>query len=138
MTRVFVDTSVLLLASGAADPRREECQQFLRRCTAPDVLIHVSAEAIQEFVFHRMRRVERRTALAETERIRSASTVHAFDGAVIDHMLRLLAVTGLSGRDAVHAATAIVAGFDQIVSVDRDFDGIPGLSRIGPAEWGQA
>lgn len=30
------------------------------------------------------------------------------------------------GHDAVHAATAIVAGFDQIVSVDRDFDGMPG------------
>lgn len=138
MNRGFVDTSVLLLASGGADPRRAECQDFLRRCTAPDVRIHVSAEAVQEFVLHRMRRVERRTALAETERIRSASTVHPFDGPVIDHMLHLLVVTGLRGRDAVHAATAILARFDEIVSTDSDFDGIPGLSRVGPAQWARA
>ena len=36
------------------------------------------------------------------------------------------------GRDAVHAATALRAGFSEIVSLDRDVDGIPGLTRVDP------
>lgn len=40
----------------------------------------------------------------------------------------------LGGRDAVHAATALSLGFDDIVSADRDFDAVPGLRRIAPAD----
>ena len=35
-------------------------------------------------------------------------------------------------RDALHAATALSAGCDSIVSTDADFDRLPGLKRVSP------
>ena len=45
-----------------------------------------------------------------------------------------MARSHVRGRDAVHAATALDAGFDTIVSTDRDFDGIPGLTQRDPRD----
>ena len=47
---------------------------------------------------------------------------------------RLIDATQVRGRDAIHAATALGAGFDTIVTTDRDFGSIPGLRRLDPAE----
>lgn len=40
----------------------------------------------------------------------------------------------LSTRGAVHAAVVRLQGLEAIVSVDRDFDEIPGLRRLDPEE----
>ena len=48
--------------------------------------------------------------------------------------LDLTATTRIGGRDAVHAATALLAGFDAVVSPDRDFAVVEGLRRLDPAE----
>jgi len=40
----------------------------------------------------------------------------------------------IRGRDAVHAATALVYGIETIVTPDTAFDGIPELTRIDPME----
>lgn len=34
----------------------------------------------------------------------------------------------------MHAATALAHGFTEIVSADTDFDDVPGLTRIDPAD----
>lgn len=43
---------------------------------------------------------------------------------------------GLSVRDAVHAATMLRNGIARIVSVDRAFEGIPGIQRLAPSAVG--
>lgn len=40
----------------------------------------------------------------------------------------------LDMRDAIFAAQALNRDIDAILSPDRDFDGIPGLERIDPAD----
>jgi predicted nucleic acid-binding protein len=40
----------------------------------------------------------------------------------------------LDVRDAIFAAQALNRGIDAILSPDRDFDEIPGLQRIDPAD----
>jgi len=35
-------------------------------------------------------------------------------------------------RDAIHAASAIVAGEQEVVSEDRVFDRVPGITRVWP------
>jgi len=60
--------------------------------------------------------------------------LHTFDDEVLTRALDLAGNSELGGRDAVHAATALTAGFEEIVSADRDFDAVPGLRRIAPAE----
>ncbi|MCK0112426.1 type II toxin-antitoxin system VapC family toxin [Ornithinimicrobium sp. F0845] len=136
MTQVFVDTSVLLLAQGSPHPLRESCRRFLGRCQERGAAIHVSVEALQEFTFHRLRARPRDQVVAEARVLRSSFVVHPFDARVLDQMLTLMEGSSLRSRDAVHAATATLAGFDLVVTADRDFAGVPGLAAVGPEEWG--
>lgn len=60
--------------------------------------------------------------------------LHDVDRDVLVGALRLVSSGSLGGRDAVHAATASAAGFAAIVSPDRDFDGLVGLTRVDPVD----
>jgi predicted nucleic acid-binding protein len=63
----------------------------------------------------------------------SLFTLLNFDREVLDLSLDLTErVPTIRGRDAVHAATALAYGIDRIISPDRAFDGIPGLTRLDP------
>lgn len=54
------------------------------------------------------------------------------DGTVIECAREFMAAPGLAPRDAFHAAHAVEAGCDWIVSADPDFDALPTLPRLGP------
>ncbi len=128
----FVDTSVLLVAAGGDSPDRAACQAFLQRAREQGRELHASVEAVQEFVHHRMRREGRAPALAKARALADACVLHTFDDEVLRAALRLIEGSDLRGRDAVHAATALRAGFAEIVSLDPDFDRAPGLVRVQP------
>lgn len=53
------------------------------------------------------------------------------NGTVTWRALELIREYNILPRDAIHAATAFVAGAETIFSQDKDFDGIKGLKR----EW---
>lgn len=136
MQRYFLDTAVLALATGGDHPLRGVCRSLLERAAAAEVELHVSVEAVQELLFHRMRRGPRPAAVQVSRDVAAMCRTHAFDDAVLERALALVESTALGGRDAVHAATAQVAGFDAIITPDRDFDGIAGLRRIDPSDLG--
>lgn len=133
MKALFLDSTILVLAAGGEHPSRGSCRTITSRATEGELLVHCSVEAIQEFVFHR-RRMAAPRAVAEAQRLRSLCVTHAFDEDVLGEALGLIESTSIRGRDAVHAATARLTGFDAIVSADRDFDGIPGLRRVSPED----
>ncbi len=56
----------------------------------------------------------------------------AFHDDVLGQALSLIELTTISGRVAVHAATALKAGFTSIVTTDNDFASVPGLRPITP------
>ncbi|QOR70703.1 type II toxin-antitoxin system VapC family toxin [Ruania alkalisoli] len=131
--KVFVDTVILALAVGGESPHRAACRRILDGAANGEMELHLSAEALQELLFHRLRRGSRADAVAVVREVRAACVVHAFDEAVTDQMVDLVERSPIGGRDAVHAATALEAGFTEIVSLDRDFDQVPGLTRREPA-----
>lgn len=132
--RLFVDSTVLVHATGDEAVTRAAARGLIARVSDGSVSLHASTEAIQELVHHRMRRANRERAVHAAHEILAACVVHAFDHTVLGRALTLIETTRVRGRDAVHAATALQHGFDQIVSSDSDFDGIPGLTRVSPAE----
>lgn len=134
MRRVFVDTTVATLAIGGPHPARDACAWILRAAVARSAEVHLSVEAIQETLFHRMRRTDRADAMASARELMWTCRVHDFDLSVLRRSLDLVEQADVRGRDAVHAATALEHGFTSIVSVDADFDEIPGLVRIDPRE----
>lgn len=134
MERYFLDTAVLALAVGGEHPSREACRRLISAAARGEAELHASAEAVQELVFHRMRRGSRSDAVEVAREVLALCHIHAVDGAVLDQMLGLVSRTHLGGRDAVHAASAIAAGFGEIVTTDSDFDGVPGLRRRAPED----
>ncbi len=129
----FLDPSVLLLAVGGEHSLRPACRRVLH-AASEGLRVHMSVEGGQEFLFHRLRRVERARAVAEFDRVDQLVVWHPFDVEVLRHSRELVRRGDARGRDAVHAATAILAGFTTIVSPDTDFDGIPGLARLDPLD----
>ncbi len=61
-----------------------------------------------------------------------ACVLHPFDEQVLTQALDLISATEIRGRDAVHAATAAVAGLGTIVSTDPAFDAV--MRRLDPAD----
>lgn len=132
MRALFVDTDVLLVAFGGPHPARAACVQLLEAAGRGEVEVHLSVEAGQEFLFHRLRRSPRDEAVQAFDRLDSLAVWHDFDATVLRGFRRLVGDGSVRGRDAVHAATALLAGFDVLVSLDPDFEGVPGLRRLDP------
>ena len=128
----FLDATIILLAAGEPSTAQHACRSFLEAQAASGSTLHMSVEGVQEVLFHRMRMVDRGTAVAEARDVQEMVVLHRFDEGVLQTAISLVATSTVRGRDAVHAATAIRAGFDAIVTTDSDFDGIPGLRRIDP------
>lgn len=58
------------------------------------------------------------------------------DREVLDLSLDLIErIPTIRGRDAVHAATALVYGIETIISPDAALDGIPEVTRVDPREF---
>jgi predicted nucleic acid-binding protein len=129
---VFLDATVLILAAGAAHPDKAACRALMDAVSEGSVRGHASAETLQEYAFHRVRSGRRALVGDETRALLDALVIHPIEAATIARMLDLIENSPARGRDALHAATALDAGFDTIVSTDRDFDGVPGLTRLAP------
>lgn len=136
-TAILIDAAVVSHALGAPSPWREACQNLLRRIEAGDYRAYASVEMIQEVVHHRLRRSGDPVVSARQGRDVSAlCTLLNFDREVLDLSLDMIErIPTIRGRDAVHAATALAYGIERIVSPDRAFDGIPGLTRVDPADF---
>ncbi|PKZ41744.1 VapC toxin family PIN domain ribonuclease [Kytococcus schroeteri] len=132
MNRHLLDASTLLLAVGAEHPLKNVCQQWLLAGEDQHVRLEASVEVGQEYLFHRTRRVGATQAAREFEALEELVVWHPFDQEILRRTATLVATGTIGGRDAVHAATALAAGFTEIVSADRDFDRVPGLTRRAP------
>jgi len=136
MRRVLVDTAVFAYALGARGPEQVPAVEFLRAAADGKFSLHASVEMVQELLHHRLRTsgqhaAGRSHAVAEARAVRDACTLHPFDAEVLSRSIELMAMSpALGGRDAVHAATAVIHGIDTIVSPDRAFDGVAGLHRV--------
>lgn len=134
---VLLDSAIAIYALGGAHGYREPCRALLARAAGGELRAYASVEMIQELVHHRIRRTgDPVLAAADGRDTAAICTLLNFDREVLDLSLDLIErVPTIRGRDAVHAATALAYGIDTIVSPDRAFDGIPGLTRVDPLEF---
>lgn len=136
MTRVLVDANVFIYALGAEHPYREPCRDVVAALARREILAETSVEVLQEVVHVRRRRNGGPDAAARAREILAWDLpVHEFDVDDLERALDLIARDdSLLVRDAVHAATALNREIDAILSTDRDFDRIEGLTRIDPGD----
>jgi uncharacterized protein len=132
---LLIDTSVIMYAGGAAHPHREACRSVLQQVAAGTLDAAVSAEVVQE-ILHRFSRGDRDIGARMARSVLDLfGTLVPVDRTVMaDVVTRFVREGGLSARDALHAATCAVHGFESIVSVDRDFDGLADVRRVPPEQ----
>lgn len=130
----FVDAATLLYAFGGPHENRAGSLALVRHAAEMQCRLHINTEVVQEFLWHRLRRVGRVTAVDDARDIRALCVTHPVTDVTVDAMIDLVESTGIRGRDALHAASALQAGFDSIVTTDRGFLAVRGLRAVHPAD----
>jgi len=136
VTRVFLDTSVIVHATGGAHAYREPCRAVVRMAGEGRLAGETSVEMVQELVHVLLRRHgDRAAAVAQAQNVGRLCELHDFVvGDLVEAMALYVAHSALDMRDAVYAATVRTRGLEHVISTDRAFDGIPGLTWVDPAD----
>lgn len=135
MTRVYIDSNVLLYAVGEESPFREPCRRLLRHVASGDLAGETSILTVQEVVHHRQRRGDGAPASHGRDVLAICSATHPLDRSITLAALALMdGHPRLGTGDAIHAATALAHGMETLVSADGDFDGIAGIERVDPLD----
>ena len=130
---IVVDTTVLAYAVGEAHPLRDPCRRLLAAHADGRIEATTTVEVIQEFAHISARRRTRSDAVRLARGYMSAFSLLVATPDDLDHGLDLFEEhPALGAFDAVLAAVAIGRRADALVSADRAFAAIPGLTLIDP------
>lgn len=132
MTTLFVDANIPMYLVGSPHPNRDRAVQLLERAINTGERLVTDAEVLQE-ILHRYLAIGRPDAIdACLDTLRGViDEVYAVSGDdVLTARALLGAVSGLSARDAVHAAVMHRHGVRRILSFDKGFDRLDGLQRV--------
>lgn len=132
----MVDANVFIYAVGGPGPYRESCQRFLRSLYKQSNEFLTNVEVLQE-ILHVLGRRGRRTEAAALvlDVMRSLRSIIPIQAAEISAAIAILKeYPQISTRDAVHAAVVRLHGLEGVVSADRGFDVIRGITRFDPLE----
>ena len=136
----FIDANIPIYAAGREHSNKEPCARVLMMVTEHPNLFLTDVEVLQELL-HRY--------LASGRWALGKEVLHGFAEIMHDriepvheediHMAARLADRhpGVSARDLVHAAVMQRLGVNRIISADTDFDRLPGVIRLNPADMGE-
>lgn len=136
----FIDANVPVYAFGGEHRLRRPCQDILREISNSRSACWSSAEVLQELLHIGVRRGQGGRS-SETIRILAALLGPQVVPVDAEHIMWCLSqefAPGLQSRDRVHVAVMHRLGVRNIVSSDRAFDLVPGITRLDPAafsEW---
>jgi predicted nucleic acid-binding protein len=94
-------------------------------------------EVLQE-ILHRYTALGQRTRAAEVARLFLQVVPEALPITKETFVLALdlhLRYTSLQARDSLHAAVMQQHSLERIISADRHFDDLPGITRLDPSNW---
>lgn len=116
---------------GAAHPNKDRSQWLLSQAVADGEFLTTDAEVLQE-ILHRYAAIGRREAIADAMSaiLGVVDSVLPIERSDVLGAQTLLERTSLSARDAVHAAVMRRHGITRILTFDRGFDAMPGLTRL--------
>ena len=130
---IILDTTVLAYAVGEEHPLRDPCRRLLAAHADGRLEATTTVEVIQEFTHIRARRRTRSDAVALARKYLAAFNLLVTTPDDLDRGLDLFERhPELGAFDAVLAAVALERRADALVSADRAFASVPGLSWVDP------
>lgn len=135
MSRFLYDTAVFVYAVGAEHPYRDPCRRIVAAARDGAIAGEASVELVHELAHVLVRRGgDRAQAVRLAGAAGDLARLHEFAPSDLPLVMTLLAEhPALDVRDAVFAATALNRGIASILSPDRAYDSVPGLTRVDPA-----
>lgn len=132
----LLDTNVFVYSRGEPHPYREPSRAIIRMAEVQADVFGVDVEALQELLDLYARRGRRSFAVQIVE-----ETLALFPDPLPVTRREVEEATDivkgyrrLSPRDAIHAAVVFTHGLEGIVSADRGFDRVAGLTRFDPLD----
>jgi len=129
---IFIDSNIPMYLIGADHPRKERTISILERLVRDETRLVTDAETLQE-ILHRYTAIHRIEAIQPAYDALMGIVDEVFPVKYDDLTLAkdmLLASSGISARDAVHAAVMKNIGVEHIFSFDSDFDAFSFITRI--------
>ena len=130
---IFVDSNLPMYLVGAAHPHKADAQRLLEAAVVAGERLVTDAEVLQE-ILHRYVAIDRRDSIqpAFDAILGVVDEVFAVDAVAAERAKSIvLGRLRISARDALHLAVMEREGVERILSFDRGFDGVPGVTRIG-------
>ena len=129
---IFIDSNVPMYLVGGTHPNKVLAQRTLETCIAHDERLVTDVEVFQE-ILHRYVAIARREAILPAFEALTGIVDDVFpvDRRDVERAKDIvLSTEQLSARDALHLAVMARHGIKRIMSFDKGFDGVPGISRI--------
>lgn len=129
---IFIDSNIPMYLVGAAHPNKERTVSILERLARDETPLVTDAEVLQELL-HRYVAIDRMDAIQPAFDALLGIVDDVFPISA-DDLIRakslLLSTSGLSARDAVHAAVMTSHEIRTIFSFDAGFDVVSLFTRI--------
>ncbi len=130
----LLDTNVFVYARGKPSPYKEPCRAIVKKVAEEPTTFGIDVELLQELLDVYARRGQRRKGADLIDDILTSfpEPFPVTRREVEEAAYIVVANLRLSPRDAIHAAVCVTYGLEGIVSADRAFDGLPGVTRFDP------
>lgn len=129
---IFVDSNIPMYLVGSPHPNKATARSLLERCIGEGERLVTDAEVPQE-ILHRYVAINRRDAIQPSFDALLGVVDEVFPIDLMDVERAKMVLFGtpqLSARDAIHVATMRRHGVSRVLSFDRGFDQVPGLTRL--------
>jgi len=128
---IFIDSNVPMYLVGAEHPHKRSAGASIARSIRDGELLVTDAEVLQG-ILHRYVSIGRHDAIGPAmEAVLSiVDQVFPMEQADVERAVDIIHGTRLSARDAIHVAVMRRRGIDRIMTFDRGFDHIEGITRI--------
>lgn len=129
---IFVDSNIPMYLVGAHHPHKTDAQRLLERAIVAGEALVTDVEVFQE-ILHRYVAIDRRDAIAPAWELLTSITDQVV-GIDVDDVATardlVLAGTATSARDAIHVAVMRRLDCRRILTFDRRFETVPGITRV--------
>ena len=128
---ILIDSNIPMYLTGPAHPHKADAQRLLEACVARGDKLVTDVEVLQE-ILHRYAAINRRDMIqpAFDALLGVVDEVFSVELADVERAKAVVLERRCSARDALHIAVMERRSVSHILSFDRGFDEIPGVSRI--------